>query len=157
VNASRYSKLRARACALVLKDHSLLLVKLHSPVLDKEIWIPPGGGINFGDSIFETATRECLEETNVKVNARRLCYVTELVRPPKIHALEYYIECDWLSGDAVLGYDPELNEAQILLDLAYIPLEELSQKADLYPTFLRTQLLDDLENDASFPKFITSK
>lgn len=125
-------------------------------MVNKAIWIPPGGGLHFGESIFEAAQRECFEETGVQVQSSELYYVTELIQPTSLHALEYYVKCEWLYGEPALGVDPELKSQQILLDVDYIPLKRLSMMEDVHPFFLRKQFLTDLANFSSFPQFIPS-
>lgn len=136
-------KVRVRSCALIRKDHSLLLVQLRSPVRPMPIWMPPGGEVEPGEPIVEGMKREVREETGLSVEPLRLSLVHEFIEPP-YHTIEFYHVCRLIGGEPHLGEDPERGpDEQILLDLAYFPIGELAG-LELYPAILRNhpELLD---------------
>jgi len=53
---------RVRVNGILVKDDALLLVQLKSPLEDQLIWMPPGGGVRFGESLESAAKREIAEE-----------------------------------------------------------------------------------------------
>lgn len=129
MNPEKNKRVRIRVNGLLVRNESLLLVKLQSPVSGSLIWMPPGGGLEFGESTADAIVREMKEETGLKVRAGRLRYIHEVISP-HIHALELYYDCHYISGDVQLGTDPELQqENQILQDVAFIPF----QKFEVYP------------------------
>jgi len=80
---------RPRACAAVLKDDQILMV-CHK-TSSRTYWTLPGGGMNEGEPIEQTAIREAKEETGLDVKVIRLlfeedyeygtsyCYLAELI------------------------------------------------------------------------------
>ena len=60
-------KQRVRASAVCEAEGRLLLVRLRDPVTRVEALYPPGGGVEPGEPPDETARRETLEETGVRV------------------------------------------------------------------------------------------
>lgn len=60
-------KTRLRASAVCVTAGHLLLVRLRDPVTREVALYPPGGGVEPGEAPAETARRETLEETGVRV------------------------------------------------------------------------------------------
>jgi len=142
VTSSYSHTLRVRVSGILIEDDRVLLVNLHSPTRNEPIWMPPGGGLTFGESLKEGVKREFLEETGLQVEPEQLLYVTEFIRLP-IHALEYYWKCRLVGGTLQLGTDPERSqEDQLLRSLAFMDLQSLSQYP-VYPEFLRDRLAED--------------
>ncbi len=140
------NKVRIRVNGLLLKNESLLMVRLNSPLNGKQVWMPPGGGVQFGESLSEALEREFLEETGIKVSTGRLRYVHEVLSS-RIHAVELYYDCRYVGGEAKLGSDPELAEDEQLLDaLAYIPLCNFND-FEIVPAMIRKHLPTDFSND----------
>lgn len=119
------NKTRIRVNGLLIDDESILLAQIKSPVNDSLVWMPPGGGLHFGESMKECLKREFKEETGLEINVNSLIAVNELVKPP-FHAVEFYFAVKKMGGYLQLGNDPEHNEnEQILKDVKWILLEEL--------------------------------
>lgn len=119
------NKIRIRANGILIKEDALLMVQLHSPVSDELVWMPPGGGVGFGESMEACLQREFIEETGLEVSVDRLAFVNELVKPP-FHALECYFRVTLQGGTLALGRDPELpDDEQLLQDVQWIPCADL--------------------------------
>lgn len=142
VPASKYSgKLRVRAAGLLLTDDGLLLVELRSPVSNKLIWTPPGGGVEFGEPIRETLKREYKEETGLEIVVEELVHINEFIQS-EFHAIEFFFKVSTIGGTMNLGNDPEYtSEDQILKQLAYFKQEDLSD-IDIKPVFLKKDFWD---------------
>jgi len=142
VSSSFSHKLRVRVSGILVEDEKVLLVNLHSPTRNEPIWMPPGGGLEFGESLKEGVKREFYEETGLHIEPEHLLYVTEFIRLP-IHALEYYWKCSLVGGTLSLGSDPEFSkEDQLLRGLAFMDIHSLNQ-FPVYPEFLRDRLAED--------------
>ncbi|MCC5941626.1 MAG: NUDIX domain-containing protein [Balneolaceae bacterium] len=130
------NKLRNRACAVIVSNDWILLAKHNSPTKKVPIWMPPGGGIEFGEPIKDALIREVKEETGLIVEPTRLLWVHEFLEDP-FHAIEFYFECSIAGGGLKLGADPEhSSDNQILLDLKFIPFNN-TDSFPIYPEFLK--------------------
>ena len=123
------NRLRLRTCGLLVEDGAVLLVKLRSPVTDQKVWMPPGGEVKYGESLKDSLEREFWEEVQLQIQVHSLLHVNELINAP-FHAVELYFEVT-REGDKQpgIGSDPELEEAdQLIEDIEWVPLKELSSR-----------------------------
>lgn len=145
--------MRVRVNGLIVQDESLLLVKLQSPLREDPVWIPPGGGVEFGETMHDALRRELLEETGTRVDVHSLRYVTEVTQDP-VHAVELYFDCTWRSGRLTLGRDPEYRSGeQLLKDVAFIPLSELDQWP-VVPPYLQQHFPVEYHDTSCHTRFI---
>lgn len=136
------NKIRIRSCGLLISGDSILLVQLKSPVTNDYIWIPPGGGLQFGETLKEALKREFKEETGLHVEVKELIHIHEFIEN-RIHALEFYFEVEVKSGNVRLGVDPEYGkDAQILKDIGFHKLDKLDE-IDFKPESLIAVLQSD--------------
>ncbi|MCC5907343.1 MAG: NUDIX domain-containing protein [Balneolaceae bacterium] len=136
------NKLRVRTGAIIISNEWLLLVKQNAPTRKKPIWMPPGGGVEFGETTEKALVREVKEETGLVVTPERLLWVHEFLEKP-FHAIEFYYECSISGGTLKLGADPEHNpDQQILMALKFVPFSELVS-LDLYPDFIKQSCIDN--------------
>lgn len=70
--------IRLRASIVVVHDGQILLVP-HYYQDQPTLWYPPGGGVDFGESLQLAAAREFTEETGLSVEIGALLTVTENV------------------------------------------------------------------------------
>ncbi len=145
---------RVRGNGLVVDEDSLLMVRLFSPVADQWIWMPPGGGVQFGESLESAVCREISEETGIRVEVDSLWYLNEILSE-HIHAIEFYYMCNKRGGRLRTGSDPEYSdEGQIIRDVGFIPFDQLDRQ-DVYPEYLRKYFVTDYQSaEPRFPKII---
>lgn len=98
--------------------------------------MPPGGGVELGESLEEALHREISEETELEIEKKQLLWIHEFIEEP-YHAIEFYFRCDMTGGNLRKGSDPELEvDQQMLLDLAFVPLNETKDLA-IEPSFIK--------------------
>ncbi|HYW35182.1 MAG TPA: NUDIX domain-containing protein [Balneolaceae bacterium] len=142
------NKIRLRVNGILQKNKAILLVQLKSPVNNKLIWMPPGGGLRFGELMESGLQREFLQETGLQVEVNHLVFVNELVHPP-FHAIECYFSVRKTGGTLKMGSDPELSDTeQILKDLKWINIDQI-QDMQVAPAQLPALL-----QNASLPRQI---
>lgn len=140
MDRNRYSgKIRIRSCGILIKEEKILLVKLLSPVSNELIWIPPGGKVEFGESLSEALSREFKEETGIHVSVSDLLHVNEVITND-IHAIEFYHLVEKTGGNLKLGSDPEVPKRdQIIKDLRYFSKDQLKH-INAVPDFIAEAL-----------------
>jgi 8-oxo-dGTP diphosphatase len=114
------NKVRVRACGLCWQHDRLLLVN-HKGLTSANFWAPPGGGVEFGETLAECLKRELAEETGLTVTVGDFRFGCELVRPP-LHGVELFFDVTVRSGNLQAGFDPEL---QIIDDARFFSFDEI--------------------------------
>lgn len=135
-------KIRNRVSGLLIENDALLMVHIQLPYYEKPVWMPPGGGVRYGETLTDCLVREFKEETKVDIEPNMLKYINE-VQTEHLHAIEFYFYCRAIRGAPALGSDPEYdNEQQILKDIGFIPLHRI-EKYRIVPEFLSKRLPSD--------------
>jgi len=70
---------RVRVGVVVERSGAILLVCHRKG--ERRYWMLPGGGLQWGETLFACGEREVREETGLAVAAERLCFVAESVAP----------------------------------------------------------------------------
>lgn len=132
-------KVRVRASGLLLEEGKLLLVKLTSPATGKDIWMPPGGGVEPGESLKDALKREFVEETGLQIQVEDLVHINEFIEGP-YHALEFFFFVKTLGGKLELGSDPEyVGHQQLLKEIGWFSKQEV-QNIDVTPDYIKEEL-----------------
>jgi 8-oxo-dGTP diphosphatase len=131
------NKVRVRICGLCWRNENLLMVN-HRGLHDADFWSPPGGGLEFGQSVGECLEKEFLEETGLRVVADRFLFGCEFIRKP-LHAVELFFEVSIRGGTLQKGDDPELRMIEAVRfmsasDITRIPATSLHGIFSLVPT-----------------------
>jgi 8-oxo-dGTP diphosphatase len=115
------NKVRVRVCGVLIENGRILMVR-HKGISDGSFWSPPGGGLEFGESVEEGLKREFIEETGLSVEIGRFRFGCQLVKPP-IHAVELFFNVTRTGGTLIRGTDPEI---QIVEEVAFSDFETLT-------------------------------
>ena len=131
------NKVRVRVCGLLVQKGNVLLIK-HEGIGPKGfLWAPPGGGVNFGESLELALKREFLEETGLEISIARLLFINEHIDHLH-HAIEFFYEVKKTGGQPAPGHDPELPlNDQIIKELSFISADsiEAMDKSTLHRIF----------------------
>jgi 8-oxo-dGTP diphosphatase len=119
VNELYGNRLRVRSCGLLVENESLLMVN-HRSLSANDFWAPPGGGVNFGESLRACLEREVLEETGLETNAGDFLFACEFIQKP-LHAIEFFFLLKRIGGTLITGHDPEMEgQEQIIKTVRYL-------------------------------------
>lgn len=95
----------------------------------KDMWVFPGGGMNFGETSKQAAIREVKEETGLQIELNELIKVEELLVPEtKIHRVIFFYRAKIIGGSESPSSD--------LIELRWLLPEEIAKLPDLGHTVL---------------------
>ncbi|MBA4055152.1 MAG: NUDIX hydrolase, partial [Marivirga sp.] len=104
------NRLRVRVCGLCWEGNKLLLVN-HKSLGPANFWAPPGGGVEYGESLESALKREFEEETGIQIDLVRFAFGSEYIHDP-LHAIELFFLVKQTGGELAGGYDPEIQVIQ---------------------------------------------
>lgn len=123
------NKIRIRVCGLCMEDGGLLMIN-HDGIRDGDFWAPPGGGLQFGETMEMCLQREFAEETGFDIQVKDFLFISEFVQLP-LHAIEMFYLAEIKQGMLTKGTDPEMPDKQIIKEVKFMPWSEIT---DLEPT-----------------------
>jgi 8-oxo-dGTP diphosphatase len=119
------NKLRVRVCGLCVDNEHLLMIN-HKGIKTGDFWSPPGGGLQFGETVEACLKREFLEETGLDIEVREFQLICEFIQPP-LHAIEMFFWVQINKGVLKTGIDPEMMDKQIIQEAKFMPWTEITR------------------------------
>lgn len=126
------NRIRVRVCGICIQKDKILLIR-HSGVGERgSLWAPPGGGVDFGESLKETLVREYKEETGLDIVVNDFLFVNEYLASP-LHAIELFFKVEITGGEMVKGTDPEMSaDKQIIQEIRFWSFKEIATQDSLF-------------------------
>jgi 8-oxo-dGTP diphosphatase len=134
-----HQKVRVRVCGICLHKERILLVKQTSLPHVPYLWIPAGGGVEYGETLEMALQREFLEETTLTVEVGRFLFMQEYIFAP-LHAIELFFEVQIIKGEIKEVYYPE-NEPY-LEQVRWMTYQEI----EAIPNEYKATFLQKIEN-----------
>ncbi len=148
-------KNRIRVGVFLFKDHKVLLIKHVNPETGETWWVPPGGGIQGAESIFEAAKREAKEEANLDIETGKVCYVRQFIYEEfDQNNADFYITAKVVGGDEHIGNLKGMGgDEHFIKELKYFSQKEIAD-ITVYPSVLRDIVWQDLAKGFPELKFL---
>ncbi len=106
---------------VIRKDNKILLGKRKN-AHGTGSWCPPGGHLEFMESIEDCARRETEEEVGLKIkNIQKAVYTEDFFKLEDRHYITMLVTTDWESGE------PELREPEKCEEWKWFPWDELPE------------------------------
>jgi len=146
---------RIRVGVLIFKDGKILLVKHVHPETNFTWWVPPGGGLQGNETIFECAKREVREETGLSVELGKIAYIRQFIYNEfNQNNIDIYIIATTSKGTENLkNIKGKGADEHFIKELKYFSEEEI-KSIIVYPEILKNQLWKDYKEGFKEIKFI---
>ncbi len=118
------NRIRIRVCGIGIRDDTMLLVNHRGVGPSDDLWIPPGGGVQLGESLPIALSREVREETGLEIEVGELLFVNEYIGLP-LHAVELFFRMALIGGSLKRGTDPEVKE-QLIREVAFLSFSSIN-------------------------------
>ena len=119
------SRVEVRVAVMLVRGKKILLVRHRKH--NRTYWVLPGGRVEYGETIEQTAKREMKEETNLNIKLNKLVFVDETITENKHrHVINLYFTAKALSGKLKVAKGKVLQEAKFfspkeVKDLVILP------------------------------------
>jgi 8-oxo-dGTP diphosphatase len=111
---------KIRVSLILIEDGRLYLVKHRKR--GHSYWVLPGGTVEYGETLKETAIREIEEEINLRIELGKLVFIGDTIPPDgHRHTIDLYFTGKILGGELKLGSE------EILEGVERIDLNSLSE------------------------------
>jgi len=147
ISAVYGERVRVRVCGLCWRNDRLLMVN-HRGLSPGDFWAPPGGGLEFGESVEQGLEKEFLEETGLRIITGRFLFVCEFLNTP-LHAIELFFEVNITGGTLRKGDDPELPMIEAVRFMSADEIANLPGSS-LHGVFRKVRSPDELKTLTGF-------
>jgi 8-oxo-dGTP diphosphatase len=106
-------------CAGIVRRGDDVLLGQRNKEPDRGLWVLPGGGVDFGETLVQTLKRELVEEAGIEVEVDDIFEISELISPPDEHRVIVYMNARYRAGEPLASSD--------LSDVRFFRVEELKQ------------------------------
>lgn len=146
---------RIRVAVLVFKDNKILLVKHAHPGTGFTWWVPPGGGLQGNETIFDCAKREVWEETGLSVEIGKIAYIRQFIyKELKQNNIDIYLTTTLSKGtETIKNIEKKGADEHYIKELKYFSKDEI-KNVTVYPEILKEQLWEDYKEGFPEIKFI---
>jgi ADP-ribose pyrophosphatase YjhB (NUDIX family) len=114
--------------ALVLKEGQILLVQ-RAKEPSKGKWSLPGGRVELGETFYEAASRELLEECAIEIGIERIVDVADFILRDEQGRTKYHFVLIYLLARQKGG---EIKANSESVDVRWVPFSEV-YKLDMHP------------------------
>lgn len=148
-------KSRISVGVLIFKEGKILLIKHIHPETGFTWWVPPGGGVEGTESIFETAQREVFEEAGITVKLDKIVYIRQFIylAQEENNMIIYLTAKETKGKETIKNIKGKGADENYIKELRYFSKEEIS-KETVFPEILKNEMWQDYKNGFTSIKFI---
>jgi ADP-ribose pyrophosphatase YjhB (NUDIX family) len=118
-SGSPYAQRPRLGCAGIVRRGSQLLLGRRGKEPNRGLWVLPGGGVEFGESLENTVRRELMEEAGIEIEVLGTFRVCEIINPPAEHRVIIYVTAEHKAGEPTASSD--------LSDVRFFDRDELNE------------------------------
>ena len=107
-------------------DARVLLVASRYANHAQPLWNLPGGRQRPGELLFQTAQRECFEETGLRVRAGALAYVSESYDPNGVHVINATFYAERIDAGAAPSLPSERGATDHVAEVRWMPFADVA-------------------------------
>ena len=146
---------RIRVGVLIFKDDKILLVNHVHPETGFSWWVPPGGGLEGSETVFECGKREVMEETGLNVEFDKMVYLRQFIYNEfDQNNVDIYITTTFSDGEETTdNVEGNGRDQEFIRELKYFSEEEIKD-ITVYPEILKDKMWEDKKNGFKALKFI---
>jgi len=111
----------ASVAVCVFKGNNILVIKRATPP-SQGLWSVPGGMVELGETIQDTAKREIDEECGIRIEVGEVFHVASLVVPDDEGLVRFYYVVTYVLADYISG---QVRPGSDALDIRWATSEEL--------------------------------
>ncbi len=148
-------KNRIRVGVLIFQDDKILLVKHVDPKTGFTWWVPPGGGLQEDESVFECGEREVMEETNLRVKLDRLVYVRQFIfKQEGKNMIELFLTSSSFSGrNSTKNLKGLGGDEHFIKELKFFSRSEMKDIV-VFPEIIKDEMWTDYKKGFPDTKFL---
>ena len=148
-------KNRIRVGVLIFEDNKVLLVKHVDPVTGFTWWVPPGGGLEGTETIFECGEREVKEETNLNVKLDKIAYIRQFIfHKQKENNIDVYVTSSSHKGrTSIKGIVGKGEDEHYIKQVKFFSKKEL-KNIKVFPFVIMEKMWEDYEKGFPVIKFL---
>ncbi|WP_109833307.1 NUDIX domain-containing protein [Reichenbachiella versicolor] len=120
-------KIRVRVMGILIENDKILMLNHKGMNKTDELWLPPGGGVEYQETIKDALIREFKEEVGLDITVGNFLTVNELITE-RFHTYEFFFKVLKKEGEIKLGYDPELETFQPIQGFKFLSIEDIQSK-----------------------------
>lgn len=140
--------IRIRVAGILRQGDSILLIKHQKN--NKEYWLLPGGGVDYGETFQQALEREFLEETNLIISTENMVFVMESINPSgERHIVNFIFIVEQTGGTLKMG------EEERLMELKFVKISELDDYV-IFPN-LKKEIKELFEKNCENIKYIKNR
>jgi 8-oxo-dGTP diphosphatase len=148
-------KNRIRVAVLIFEKEKLLLVKHTHPKSGAEWWVPPGGGLQEKETLFECAKREAWEETNLKVKIGKVAYLKQFIGTESgKNNIEVFVTATAHSGKLTIDNLKGMGgDEKFIKEVEFFSKEEMKSVL-VFPEILKKEMWADKKKGFNTIRFL---